>query len=98
MSSKPRSRKPQPAAPAPSAGPGHWDKLVSPRVLAIAFVAAVLLFYAKPLFDVNTSIQWDAVDVHYSSQRYFADNILSGKLPFWTPYLFSGFPDRKSVV
>jgi hypothetical protein len=92
MSSKSRARKHQPAAPAPPAGPTFWDKLVSGRVLLIAFVAAVLLFYAKPLFDSNASIQWDSVDVHYSSQKYFADHILSGRLPLWTPYLFSGFP------
>ncbi|MGE5646748.1 MAG: YfhO family protein [Acidobacteriota bacterium] len=53
---------------------------------------AVLVFYWTPLTSGSASILWDAVDVHYSSQKYFADNLLSGKLPFWTPYIFSGFP------
>jgi hypothetical protein len=44
------------------------------------------------LFDPAASIQWDAVDVHYSAQKYFADSLQSGKLPFWTPYSFSGMP------
>jgi hypothetical protein len=66
--------------------------LASGRVIAIAFAAAVLLFYARPLFDSNASILWDSVDVHYSSQKYFADHALAGRLPLWTPYLFSGFP------
>jgi hypothetical protein len=92
MSSKPRAKKPHPAAPAPPAGPTFRDKLVSGRVVAIAFAAAVLLFYYKPLFDANASIQWDAVDFHYSAQKYFAGHILSGRLPQWTPYVFSGFP------
>ncbi|MEP6962796.1 MAG: YfhO family protein, partial [Acidobacteriota bacterium] len=48
--------------------------------------------YALPLFSGNASIQWDAVDVHYSAQRYFAGKILHGELPHWTPYLFAGFP------
>ena len=30
--------------------------------------------------------------MHLPLQRYFADNVLSGRLPFWTPYLFSGYP------
>jgi uncharacterized membrane protein (UPF0136 family) len=92
MSSKKRARKTRLAVPAGPAGSGFWDKIASGRVIFCAFTAAVLLFYAKPLFDYNASIQWDAVDVHYSSQKYFADHILSGRLPFWTPYLFSGFP------
>jgi hypothetical protein len=92
MSSKSRSRKPQPTAPAPPTGPSVWDKLLSAPGILIAFAAAVLLFYARPLFDAGASIQWDAVDVHYSAQTYFASHILSGTLPFWTPYPFSGFP------
>jgi hypothetical protein len=92
MSSKTRARKPPAAAPAPPSGPAFWDKLARGRVVFAAFAAAVLLFYAKPLFDAAASIQWDAVDVHYSAQKYFADHVLSGRLPFWTPYVFSGFP------
>lgn len=53
---------------------------------------AVLIFYWTPLTSTNASIQWDAVDVHYSSQKYFADRLAEGELPHWTPYIFSGFP------
>ncbi len=52
---------------------------------------AVIVFYWIPLTSTAASIQWDAVDVHYSSQKYFADRLFHG-LPFWTPYIFSGFP------
>src|SRR5580692_7203471 len=57
-----------------------------------ALAAATIVFYFQPLFDSGTSIQWDAVDVHYSAQKYFADSVLAGHLPLWTPYVFSGFP------
>jgi hypothetical protein len=57
-----------------------------------ALVLAVLTFYWTRLTSSTASIQWDAVDVHYSSQKYFADHLMSGSLPFWTPYLYSGFP------
>src|SRR6185437_16500316 len=48
------------------------------------------VFYAPQL--VVGTVQYDGVDVHYSSQRYFSDAIRAGHLPFWTPYVFSGFP------
>lgn len=55
-------------------------------------VAIVLAAYLVPLTSADASIQWDAVDVHYSAQRYFAERVLHGELPYWTPYIFSGFP------
>lgn len=39
--------------------------------------AAVVLFYWTP---------------HYTGQKYFAARALTGDLPFWTPYIFSGYP------
>jgi hypothetical protein len=61
------------------------------RWLAV-LVLMVGVFYWIPLTDPNTSPRWDAIDVHYSPQKYFADHVRDGDLPFWTPYVFSGFP------
>lgn len=55
-----------------------------------AFV--LLLFYFTPLLSPNATIQWNAVDLHYPSQRYFADHVKDGQWPFWTPFIFCGFP------
>ncbi len=63
----------------------HW------QILAGLF-AVCLACHWTPLFSADASIQWDAVDVHYSSQKYLADRLWSGSLPHWTPYIFSGFP------
>ena len=65
---------------------------LSTPIILLCFAAFVLIYYWTPLFDRSASIQWDAVDVHYSLQKYFADSILSGHIPFWTPYIYSGFP------
>jgi len=89
---KPRGKKPQPVVVSAAPRPSLVDRIFSGKVVFLLFAAAVLLFYAKPLFDANASIQWDAVDVHYSAQKYFADEIHGGRVPFWTPYLFSGMP------
>jgi hypothetical protein len=74
-----------PTKPQPSAA--------RPHTLAILLlVAATLVFHGHALFGSKTSIQWDAVDVHYTQQKYFADQIREGPLPHWTPYIFSGYP------
>src|SRR5207253_3374026 len=67
----------------PSLTAHHWRPLL---LLAVVVCA----FYAPQL--ISGTVQWDGVDVHYSSQRYFSDAIHAGYLPFWTPYIFSGFP------
>src|SRR5690349_15592813 len=68
---------------------GRWraSRVVTPA----AFVLCVLIFYSVPLFSGRTSIQGDAADVHYPAQKYVADRWRTS-LPFWTPYLYSGYP------
>lgn len=76
--------------------PAHAAVEASPqsrlRRVVLVLAAGFLLYFWQPLFSSRASIQWDAVDVHYTSQRYFAQEVLAGRLPVWTPYLFSGFP------
>jgi hypothetical protein len=62
---------------------GHVRPLL---VLAVI----VCVFYAP--FLASGTTHWDGLEVHYSAQRYFSDAIRNGYLPFWTPYVFSGFP------
>ncbi|MBI3471659.1 MAG: hypothetical protein HY013_09900, partial [Candidatus Solibacter usitatus] len=82
-----RTTKTPPAPPPPA--PSDW--LSGWRPLAV-LALAVVVFYWTPLTSPDASIQWDAVDTHYSPQKYFAGRLWSGPLPFWTPYIFSGFP------
>jgi len=83
--SKPKTRRQSSPAPVPAP-----FQIRNPW---LAILIAVILFaYLVPLTSGNASIQWDAVDVHYSAQRYFAARVLYGELPHWTPYVFSGFP------
>src|SRR5207249_2482983 len=56
----------------------------------MTLVTMVSVYYGPQL--VVGSVQFDGVDVHYAAQRYFSDAVRSGHLPFWTPYLFTGFP------
>lgn len=79
-----KSRSPQEAQP-------RFDVLGGWRwVGAAAFV--LLLFYFTPLLSPNATIQWNAVDLHYPAQRYFAEHVKTGEWPYWTPFLFCGYP------
>ena len=91
--SRKTGRRPSKMAAAPAAAKADWLSSIasSPAVWSL-FAIAVLLFYSAPLFQPNATIQWDAADYHLSVQRYFAQHLLSGKLPFWTPYPYSGMP------
>lgn len=86
-----------PKTPKKSKAPDRPAAAVKPRPLSLwawsGFMAlAVVLVHGVPLVSTDASIQWDAVDVHYCSQKYFADSLRSGHFPFWTPFIFSGFP------
>lgn len=62
------------------------------RSVCFALFLATVLFWAIPLFQPQATIHWDLVDVTYPAQKYFADSIHAGRLPYWTPFLYSGTP------
>lgn len=57
--------------------------LVALGVMVLAYNAPRLIF---------GTVQYDALEVHYSAQRYLSEELHAGRVPFWTPYIFSGFP------
>src|SRR6185437_7498491 len=64
----------------------------STRFIWPALVLVTVLFWAIPLFQPGITILWDLADVSYPAQKYFADAVHSGRLPHWTPFLYSGMP------
>ncbi|MGH9647653.1 MAG: YfhO family protein [Bryobacteraceae bacterium] len=64
----------------------------STRFLWPALVLVTVLFWAIPLFQPNVTIHWDLTDITYPAQKYFADSMHAGRLPYWTPFLYSGMP------
>src|ERR1039457_3786717 len=90
MASKKRERKT--LAPSGPPASGVWTVLATTHTISLGLAFPVLLFYFKPLFSSSASIQWDAVDVQYSAQNYLSEMLHAGKLPHWTPYVYSGMP------
>jgi hypothetical protein len=64
----------------------------SHRFWVLALILANLIFFWTPLTSSNTSIQWDAADYYWVVQKYFSDELHAGRMPFWTPYVWSGYP------
>jgi hypothetical protein len=76
------------SSPAPSAqGFDKWRKYL-PAIL----IFTVSICYWTPLTSPNASIQWDAADEFQPGQQYLSDELYAGHLPFWTPYIWAGFP------
>ena len=75
------------SATAPRRGFETWQKYL-PAIL----IFAVLICYWTPLTSPNASIQWDAADEFQPGQQYLSDELHAGQLPFWTPYIWAGFP------
>ena len=57
---------------------------------ALALAVAVIVYNLPAV--LAGSVQYDALEVHYASEKYLSDELHMGRVPFWTPYLFSGFP------
>ena len=55
-------------------------------------ILANLIFFWTPLTSSQASIQWDAADYYAVVQKYFSDELHAGRMPFWTPYVWSGYP------
>jgi hypothetical protein len=66
----------------------RWPAWIWPAAIALL----ILFFFWTPLTSPAASIQWDAADMHYPLQKAFSDGLHAGRLPFWTPYIFSGYP------
>jgi hypothetical protein len=84
---KGKHRKRITAQPAP---PQRFQDSHQFWVLVLA--VANLVFFWVPLTADQASIQWDAADYYYVVQKYFAAELHAGRIPFWTPFVWSGYP------
>ena len=67
--------------------PDHWRAL-GPAILIFATLAC----YWAPMTSGQTSILWDAADYYQVVQNYFSQELHAGRMPFWTPYPWGGYP------
>ena len=62
--------------------------MLCPAILVIVTLAC----YWVPLTSDQTSIQWDAADEFQPAQDYVSQELHEGRIPFWSPYPWGGYP------
>src|SRR5216683_3858740 len=86
--SKASKKKPQTRVkPSPEIAVDRWP-ILGPAIL----VAVTVACYWVPMTSSQTSIQWDAADQFQVAQNYLSQELHAGRIPFWTPYPWSGYP------
>jgi hypothetical protein len=65
----------------------RWP-ILGPLIL----LAVTLVCFWTPMTSSNTSILWDAADYYQVVQNYFSQELHAGRIPFWSPYPWSGYP------
>jgi len=56
----------------------------------IIFISWLILF--RSWLIGNRFIPFDAMDQFYPCSKFIVESLKSGQLPFWNPYIFSGYP------
>lgn len=70
------------------------DKTIDrwPILGPLILVAMTLACYWTPMTSSATSILWDAADYYQVVQNYLSQELHAGRIPFWSPYPWSGYP------
>lgn len=66
--------------------------LIRTGSIALFFLALAAIPFAAPLLGGSGAAQWDAREVHLTNLIFSSRAWHDGFLPFWTPYIFGGFP------
>ena len=82
-----KKKIPVPPAPPEKKRVDRWPVL-GPMIL----LAVTLVCYWTPMTSGGTSIYGDAADQDQVFQSYLSQEIHAGRIPFWSPYPWSGYP------
>ena len=77
----------QPSKTSPPTAADPW-RVLAPIILFLATLAC----YWVPMTSAHTSILWDAADLFRVRQDYLSRELHAGRIPFWTPYPWAGYP------
>ncbi len=58
----------------------------------LILLAMTLVCYWTPMTSGGTSILWDAADYYQVVQNYLSQELHAGRIPFWSPYPWAGYP------
>jgi hypothetical protein len=80
--------------PSPLQPDSKPDKKIDrwPVLGPLILLAMTLVCYWQPMTSSETSILWDAADYFQVIQNYLSEELHAGRIPFWSPYPWSGYP------
>ncbi|MCL4402166.1 MAG: hypothetical protein M1436_05835 [Acidobacteria bacterium] len=87
MSKRSKKGRLGPEKPAPDSTTDMW-RILGPAILVLVTLAC----YWVPITSSQTSILWDAADYYQVVQDYLSQELHAGRIPFWTPYPWAGYP------
>jgi hypothetical protein len=58
----------------------------------LSLLAAVVLFFHKPLFSAEYSFPWDFRAVQLPLITFLRDELSAGRFALWNPYNYGGYP------
>jgi hypothetical protein len=71
-------------------GVGGWRR--DTALVYLSLLAAVVLFFHKPLFSAEYSFPWDFRAVQLPLITFLRDELSAGRLALWNPYNYGGYP------
>jgi hypothetical protein len=86
--SRKKTRVPSQPEQKPAKGIADRWPVLGPLILA----AVTLVCYWTPMISGATSIYGDAADQDQVLQNYLSQELHAGRIPFWSPYPWSGYP------
>src|SRR5580698_10599354 len=71
-------------------GAGGWRR--DTALVYLSLLAAVVLFFHKPLFSAEYSFPWDFRAVQLPLITFLRDELSAGRFALWNPYNYGGYP------
>src|SRR5580698_5524457 len=71
-------------------GAGGWRR--DTALVYLSLLAAVVLFFHKPLFSAEYSFPWDFRAVQLPLITFLRDELSAGRFALWNPYNYAGYP------
>src|SRR6202453_4397542 len=73
-------------------GLGVWGSRRSSACVHLSLLAAVVLFFHKPLFNAEYTFPWDFRGVQLPLITFLRDELSENRFALWNPYNYGGYP------
>lgn len=80
-------------APEKDPGSGRQSQVAALNVTAALLLLVLAWFVlSAPWLVFDRVVPWDSKDQFYPTLHFVSESLRAGELPFWNPYVYSGYP------